>query len=521
MRHDRVDIDRAHALLDGALHAQQTDAVLVFQQLADRTHATVAQVVDVVDLAAAVLQADQDLQHLQHVVLLQDADFVGNLGGFQTHVHLDPAHGRQVVAFAVEEQRVEHGFGGFRGRRLARTHDAIDVEQGVFTTRVLVHAQGVAHVGADRDVVDVQHVDGGEAVLFQQGDRFRVQLVAGLGVDLAGLIVDGVGGQILGQQGVSGQRQRGQASVSQLLGGASADLLTGLRDHFAGVGVDQVELRLHAAPAFRLVGRDPAFAALLVRHGLVEGLEDFLAVHAQGQQEAGGRQFTTTVDTDEDHVLGVELEVQPRAAIGNDAGGEQQLARRVGLALVVVEEDARRTVHLRDDHALGAVDDEGALVRHERDVAHVDVLLLDVLDRTGARFFLGLKDDQAQLDLQRRGIGHVALDAFFDVVLGVLELVGHVLQDGALVEVLDREDRLEDRLDALVLANAAAHFALQELLVGSALNLDQVRHLHRFGDTPERVTNALLSGERGGGGDLTQGETVSGVCHSVFPIASR
>ena len=51
-------------------------------------------------------------------------------------------------------------------------------------------------------------------------------------------------------------------------------------------------------------------------------------------------------------VLGVELDVEPRAAIGNDARREQQLARGVGLALVVVEEHARRTVHLRNDDAL-------------------------------------------------------------------------------------------------------------------------------------------------------------------------
>ena len=191
VRHHRVDIDRRHALLDGALHAQQTDAVLVFQQLADRTDPAVAEVVDVVDLAAAVLQADQDLQHFQHVILAQDADLVRDVQ-LETHVHLDPADGRQVVAFAVEEQRVEHGFGGFRGGRLARTHHTIDVEQGVLAGTVLVDPQGVAHVGPDRDVVDVQHVDGGEAALFQQGDRFGVQLVAGLDVDLAGLVVDGV-----------------------------------------------------------------------------------------------------------------------------------------------------------------------------------------------------------------------------------------------------------------------------------------------------------------------------------------
>jgi hypothetical protein len=100
--------------------------------------------------------------------------------------------------------------GGFRGRRLARTHHAIDVEQGVLAVVVLVHAQGVAHVGADRDVVDVQHSMVVEAVLLQHFDGRGVQFVAGLGEDFAGLEVDGVIGQILGDQGVGGQRQRGR-----------------------------------------------------------------------------------------------------------------------------------------------------------------------------------------------------------------------------------------------------------------------------------------------------------------------
>ena len=59
LRHDRVDIDRRHALLDGALHAQQAEAVLVLHELADRAHAAVAEMVDVVDLALAVAQVDE------------------------------------------------------------------------------------------------------------------------------------------------------------------------------------------------------------------------------------------------------------------------------------------------------------------------------------------------------------------------------------------------------------------------------------------------------------------------------
>ena len=73
VRHDGVDLDRAHALADRALHAQQADAVLVLHQLADRAHAAVAEMVDVVDLAAAVLEVDQHLDDREDVLLAQRA----------------------------------------------------------------------------------------------------------------------------------------------------------------------------------------------------------------------------------------------------------------------------------------------------------------------------------------------------------------------------------------------------------------------------------------------------------------
>ena len=73
LRHHGVDIDRGHALLDGALHAQQADAILIFHQFADRAHPAIAEMVDVVDLALAVAQIDQRPDHREDVVLAQDA----------------------------------------------------------------------------------------------------------------------------------------------------------------------------------------------------------------------------------------------------------------------------------------------------------------------------------------------------------------------------------------------------------------------------------------------------------------
>ena len=157
-------------------------------------------------------------------------------------------------------------------------------------------------------------------------------------------------------------------------------------------------------------------------------------------------------------------------------------ARGMGLALVVVEEHARRTVHLGHDHAFGAVHDERPVRGHQGHVAHEDVLFLDVLDRLGAGIFVDIEHDQAQGDLQRCRIGHVALLAFLDIVFRLFEFVLHEFEDRGFVEILDREDRLEDTHDAFAVHGIELVAGFQEEIVGGFLNLNEVRHFKNFTD---------------------------------------
>jgi hypothetical protein len=87
-------------------------------------------------------------------------------------------------------------------------------------------------------------------------------------------------------------------------------------------------------------------------------------------------------------------------------------------------------VQLADDDALGAVDDEGAVLGHQRNVAVENFLLLDVADgfRAGVRILV--VNGQADGDLERRGVGHAALLALVHVVLQ-LHATGspHLLQN--------------------------------------------------------------------------------------------
>src|SRR5215475_13533667 len=153
-------------------------------------------------------------------------------------------------------------------------------------------------------------------------------------------------------------------------------------------------------------------------------------------------------------------------------------------------------MHLRHDHPLGAVDDEGAVVGHERDVAHVDVLLLDVLDRARTRVLVDIEHDQAQCHLERRRIGHAALAAFVHVIFRRLELIADELQHGGVGEVGNREDRLEHRLQAVVRTASLRFHDLQELVVGRLLNLDEVGHLWDFRDLAEKLADPFATRER-------------------------
>ena len=134
----------------------------------------------------------------------------------EAHVHLHAADRRKVIALGVEEQRLEHRLGAFDRRRLARTHDAIDVEQRVLARGVLVDLQRVADIGADVDVVDVEHRQLLEARLEQLRERLLGDLVAGLGVDFAGLRVIEVLGDILAVEVGVARAQRLQALLGEL-----------------------------------------------------------------------------------------------------------------------------------------------------------------------------------------------------------------------------------------------------------------------------------------------------------------
>ena len=152
------------------------------------------------------------------------------------------------------------------------------------------------------------------------------------------------------------------------------------------------------------------------------------------------------------------------------------------------EVDARRPHELRHDDALGAVDDEGALVGHHREVPHEDRLLLDLA---------GGGVHEAGGDEQRAREGHVLLAALRLGVLRRLELVVGELELERAGEVLDRRDVGEDLGDALF-EEPLERLALHGDEVGQRLDLAELGERESFPATRVRGTDTTPSEGRAG-----------------------
>jgi hypothetical protein len=128
-KNQRLGLGLAEALLHRLLDAREARAVLVLGQFADAAHAPVAEVVDVVHLAAAVAQLDEDLHHVEDVLVGQRHRAFRRVAA-DAGVELHAAHAREVVGVGRIEQAMEQGLDGVLRRRLAGAHHAVDGHAG-------------------------------------------------------------------------------------------------------------------------------------------------------------------------------------------------------------------------------------------------------------------------------------------------------------------------------------------------------------------------------------------------------
>ena len=127
---DRVRLLEAHALLGDALHAAEGALHHVREELADRAHAAVAEVVDIVDVGGAVVHVHEVL-HRRDDVGADEGELLHGHRVVEFLVELVAAHLAEVVAAPREEHVREVALGVLDGDGLAGHEGRVDRRQGV------------------------------------------------------------------------------------------------------------------------------------------------------------------------------------------------------------------------------------------------------------------------------------------------------------------------------------------------------------------------------------------------------
>ncbi len=140
LRRDRLGVLDRHALADTALEALETGANMHLDQFAHGAGAAIAEMIDVVALALAVVEPDHFLDDGNEVVVAQDAASaflveIGCLGmaTVEPLVELVATDLGEIVATLIEEQVLEHGARVVAGRRIARPESPVEFDEGFLT----------------------------------------------------------------------------------------------------------------------------------------------------------------------------------------------------------------------------------------------------------------------------------------------------------------------------------------------------------------------------------------------------
>ena len=198
---------------------------------------------------------------------------------------------------------------------------------------------------------------------------------------------------------------------------------------------------------------------------VVENVGDgAVGAETERAQKHGCADLSLSVHVHPQDALAVLFEFQPRAAVGDDGGLVHVAARLVGFRLVI---RAGRTDKLGNDDAFRAVDDKGAVFRHEREITHKDFLI----DHLFLHFV-----HEADFHAQGKSVRRVAVAAFFFVIFRfAAEFMIQKIQFKVVGIIGDRGEILEDLADTLV----------DKGIVGILLDLHEVGDIDDLVDLTE------------------------------------
>src|SRR6202000_1459632 len=151
-----------HLFLDGAFHADEADAELVFEQFADCANAAVAEVIDVIDDADVLAQLEQIFDRRDEVGRIKRA-IVERRVEPHLDVEFEAADAAEIIFARIEEHAAEEIGCGLERWRIAGTQLAVDFDQRFLGGADAVLVERAREHHADVIALWEEYVDFGAA----------------------------------------------------------------------------------------------------------------------------------------------------------------------------------------------------------------------------------------------------------------------------------------------------------------------------------------------------------------------
>ena len=376
-----IDVEQRHALFDQTFSPSKTNTALIRQQFANRAHPTTAQMIDIVERTLTPAQIDQILDRRDKIFVGQDP-----LSGIDVDpeflVDFVPPDASKIIFFRIKEESLKQGAGIRYRRWITRPKTPVNILERFLLVMGRIFPKRL------HDRVIVRNVDHFHLVNLERHD-----------------LADGRQSQWL-------ERTRYRHLAVTNLGS----------EHFSGQLLFVESL------------------AQLQIFDVVKQFDNFFVGSvAKRAEERSGEKLAATLASIEINVKKIsriKLHLNPRTPIRNDAKAVEHFSVHVNGRF---KSDAGGAVQLAHHHTLSAINDERALRRHERDFAHVNLLLL------GA-FFL----PQLERDVQWRA---VCLSFALRLERPQFRLANFIVTEikhRLFIVALDREDLLENSLETLI-----------------------------------------------------------------------
>ena len=133
----------------------------------------------------------------------------------------------------------------------------------------------------------------------------------------------------------------------------------------------------------------------------------------------------------------------------------------------------------------GPVHDERTGIGHEREIADIDLLFLDISDPLGTCLLVLFEEHQTGLYLEGRCIRGTALEAFPDRIFGIAERIADIIHHRRLIEIVNGKNAFKSALKSRFLSFVLGDFPLDKVVIGPLLDLDEIGDFKNDGDPRE------------------------------------